>query len=113
MDSESAKSWTLARLITSIVKFVVIPSIIVGVVALAAADQWSRYRFGASLYQMAGRHLPRQLDWQREQRPSLSLIIDIIAAVLPEDNRSQFGPVPNAPPPIWAKDWHNSLQQHH
>ncbi len=97
------------KLFRSAVKFVLIPGVILMVISLVLFDQWTRDRYGASLHQLAGRYLPAEIAWQREQRPSLTPILNVIEALIPEDNRYIYGMFDGAPAPIWADDWQNEF----
>lgn len=78
-------------------------------VTLIAVDQWSRYRFGVSLHQMAGRHLPKEIAWQKEQRPSLKPLLIILDKLIPADDRYIFSATNKALPALWSNDWSTDL----
>jgi len=92
-----------------LVKYIVVPGLICCLLIFIAVDQWSRYRFGASLHQMAGRHLPRQIAWQKEQRPSLTPLLVIIENLIPADDRYNFGLIDSTFTPLWSEDWSTDL----
>jgi len=104
MDDIVIRLWT-----SRLVKFVFLPGLVCCLLAFIAADQWSRYRFGASLYQMAGRYLPKEIAWQKEQRPSLTPFLSILEKIIPPDDRYNFGLINNELPSIWPKDWVTEL----
>lgn len=97
-----------SRRISKFIKFLLIPVLAI-CLAVIALDQWSHHRYGASLYQMAGRHLPKEIAWQKEQRPSLKPILFILEKLLPEDDRYHFHVNSMASPPLWSEDWTSSL----
>lgn len=92
-------------------KFIKFLSIFVLLICLAviALDQWSRHRYGASLHQMSGRYLPKEIAWQKEQRPSLKPLLVILEKLIPEDNRYYFHANDRAGAPLWSDDWTSSL----
>lgn len=91
------------------IKLTLITGLVCTLASFLLADQWSRYRYGASLHQMAGRHLPKEIAWQKEQRPSLKPLLVILERLIPSDDRYNFKLIDNAPPPLWSKDWPSDL----
>lgn len=97
------------RKIAKFVKYLLLPALGCCLITLIVIDQWSRYRFGASAYQMAGRHLPREIAWQKEQRPSLKPVLLIIEKLIPADDRYNFHPIEAAGAPLWSEQWTSNL----
>lgn len=104
MDDIVIRLWA-----SRLVKFVFLPGLLCCLLAFIAVDQWSRYRYGTSLHQMTGRYLPKEIAWQKEQRPSLTPLLVILEKLIPADDRYNFTAAHKAPPPLWSKDWPTDL----
>lgn len=58
---------------------------------------------------MAGRHLPKEIAWQKEQRPSLRPILTLLEQLIPADDRYNFSYTNTTLSAFWSKDWATNL----
>ncbi|TQV76200.1 NosD domain-containing protein [Denitrobaculum tricleocarpae] len=81
-----------------------------GVLGFGGFALVTQYYFQESAPTTWSRLLQPQLEWQREARPSLKPILDILAYFMVEtDPRDQFGVLSRSSAPARPEDWNNDI----